>query len=128
MKTIVSALALVTIIIVGWLWHHPLATAGEPCRGRAGIASYYGSEPGSITASGALFRPEGLSAAMPNRAMLGKHVRVTDLRTGRSVVVLVNDVGPARWTGRAIDLSKGAAKRLGIIQVGSARVCVIKAK
>ena len=45
---------------------------------------------------------------MPSRAMLGRHVRVTDQRTGRSVVVLVNDVGPSARLHRVIDLSRGA--------------------
>ena len=76
----------------------------------------------SITASRALFRPHGISAAMPSRAMLGKHVRVTDLRTGRSVLVLVNDIGPAKWSGRIIDLSRAAAVRLGIMARGQFRV------
>ena len=41
---------------------------------------------------------------------------------GRSVIVRVNDRGPAAWTGRSLDLSRGAARALGMIGTGTARV------
>jgi len=46
----------------------------------------------------------------------------------RSVVVRVNDRGPARWTGRSLDVSRGAAARLGLIGAGvaSVRVALVK--
>jgi rare lipoprotein A len=87
-----------------------------------GIASWYGSESGHRTATGAYFDGSSMTAAMPSRSMLGRRVRVTDMRTGRSVVVLVNDIGPARWTHRVIDLSRAAARALGMD--GVARVCL----
>lgn len=97
----------------------PSVAAGTSC----GLASFYGSESGTRTASGARFNPSGMTAA--HRTLpFGTRVRVTDIRTGRSVTVTVNDRGPARWTGRAIDLSRGAAQRLGIINRGIARVCI----
>ena len=43
---------------------------------------------------------------------------------GRPVVVRIADLGPAKWTGRAIYLSKVAAQRLGMIGVGAACVTV----
>lgn len=111
---------LVVIGAVCLIFAASIAFAGPIC----GEASWYGTESGSRTASGALFRPDGMTAAIPSRAMLGKHVRVTDMRTGRSVTVLVNDVGPASRLHRIIDLSRGAARRLGIVGRGTAAVCI----
>lgn len=103
-------------------WHEALGAPFRQCHGQQGIASWYGAESGSITATGHHFNPNGMTAAMPSRSMLGKHVRVTDMRTGRSIVVLVDDIGPAAWTHRAIDLAHGAARRLGM--GGLSRVCL----
>lgn len=86
-------------------------------------ASYYGSESGTRTASGEAFRPEGLTAAMPGAGRsipFGARVRVC--RAERCVVVRVNDVGPARRLRRGIDLSHGAAVRIGLVGVGVGRV------
>ena len=47
---------------------------------------------------------------------------MTLIDTGVPVVVRVNDRGPARWTGRAIDLSRAAAARLDMLGRGLARV------
>jgi len=77
-----------------------------------GVASWYGSESGNRTAMGTRFNPQGLSAAHKTLPLPTK-VRVTNLRNGRYVDVLVNDRGPFK-RGRLIDLSRGAAKRLGI--------------
>jgi rare lipoprotein A len=77
-----------------------------------GVASWYGSESGNRTAMGARFYPKGLSAAHKTLPLPTK-VRVTNLRNGRYLDVLVNDRGPFK-KGRLIDLSQGAAKRLGI--------------
>jgi len=77
-----------------------------------GIASWYGSESGNRTAMGSRFRPHGLTAAHKTLPLPCK-VRVTNLRNGRSVDVIVNDRGPFK-KGRLIDLSHGAAKRIGL--------------
>jgi rare lipoprotein A len=53
----------------------------------------------------------------------GTEVRVTRIETGESVVVRINDRGPFK-AGRIIDLSKRAARELGIVQVGLAEVTV----
>lgn len=75
-----------------------------------GIASYYAS--GSMTASGARFNPDGLTAA--HRTLpFGTRVRVTNRSTGASVVVTINDRGPFVG-GRVIDLSRGAARAIGM--------------
>ena len=86
-----------------------------------GIASWYGDQwQGRITASGQPFDDRQLTAA--HRSLpLNSRVRVTNLRTGRSVEVIITDRGPyAR--GRVIDLSEAAAKKLGIVKKGVAPV------
>ena len=118
-------IAAVAIIIVAWLFVPGLASAAAAarCHGQVGTASWYGPESGNRTASGERFNGSGMTAA--HRSLpLGTIVRVTDLRTGRSVVVRINDRGPARWTGRIIDLSRAAAIRLGMITRGTAEVCI----
>lgn len=98
----------------------------EESRGRliaTGGASYYGERfRGRRTASGARFDPDGLTAA--HRTLpFGTRLRVTNVRNGRSVVVRVNDRGPFHGA-RILDLSKAAARRVGMIQSGTARVRV----
>jgi rare lipoprotein A len=84
------------------------------------VASYYGAESGTRTASGAPFRPNGLTAA--HRTLpFGTVLRVC-YRT--CVVVRVSDRGPAKWTHRSLDLSRGAAAAIGMLGVGVARVSV----
>jgi rare lipoprotein A len=76
-------------------------------------ASYYGhgEKLSRYTASGERFNPHGLTAA--HRTLpFGTHLRVS--YRGRSVVVRVNDRGPAKATGRSLDLSYGAARALGM--------------
>ena len=85
------------------------------------MASYYGTESGTVTASGERFRPEGFTAAHRTYPF-GTRLRVT--WHGHSVTVRVNDRGPAAWTGKCLDLSKGAARALGMIRSGTARVSI----
>jgi rare lipoprotein A len=82
-----------------------------------GIASYYGKRfAGRPTASGELFDPAGLTAA--HRSLpFGSKVLVTSKRTGKSVIVRINDRGPFH-RGRVIDLSKAAASRIGLVRQG----------
>ena len=96
-----------------------------------GRVSWYGSEYGQAKNNVAcsrrtvgdlagVFRPQGMTAAhwtLP----CGTRVRVTDLATGRSVEVTVNDRGPHPRLHRALDLAQGAAERLGIIHRGIIR-------
>src|SRR6476660_9183078 len=79
---------------------------------QAEIATYYGKEfAGHRTASGERFNPGAMTAA--HRTLrFGTRVRVTNARTGRSVIVRINDRGPF-VKGYAIDLSSGAARQLG---------------
>jgi rare lipoprotein A len=86
-----------------------------------GIASYYhDSLHGRKTASGQVYNKHRLSAAHKTLP-LGTRIQVTDAKTGRSIVVRVNDRGPF-VKGRIVDLSKEAAKELGIVDRGIARV------
>jgi rare lipoprotein A len=87
---------------------------------QTGTASYYGkAHQGRRTASGQRFDDRLLTAAHP-WLPLGSQVRVTLLGTGRSVVVKINDRMPARR--RIVDLSLAAARELGIVHRGLARV------
>jgi rare lipoprotein A len=92
-----------------------------------GIASWYGDETrrqkgGHMTANGEAFDPNGLSAAHKHLP-LPVHVRVTNLENRRSIIVRVNDRGPF-IEGRIIDLSAGAARKLGFYNRGTVRVLV----
>jgi rare lipoprotein A len=92
-----------------------------------GVASWYGFETrkrkgGHMTANGEAFDPNGLSAAH-KYLPLPFHVRVTNLENRRAILVRVNDRGPF-VEGRIIDLSAGAARKLGFYKKGTARVRV----
>lgn len=83
-----------------------------------GMASYYSQ--GSRTASGEKFNPRELTAAHPSLPF-GTRVRVTNVTTGRSVTVRINDRGPF-VRGRVIDVSHSAAESLGMVGRGVAKV------
>lgn len=92
-----------------------------------GIASWYGYETrkkkgGHMTANGEVFDPDGLNAAH-KYLPLPTFVRVTNLENNRSILLRVNDRGPF-VDGRIIDLSAGAARKLGFHKKGTARVLV----
>lgn len=83
-----------------------------------GAASWYALT--SRTASGEMMNPAAMTAA--HRTLpLGTVVTVTNLSNNKSVVVRINDRGPYA-KGRLIDLSKGAARKLGFIGAGHTRV------
>lgn len=87
-----------------------------------GLVSWYGAAfHNRRTASGELFDSSGLTMAHPTLPF-GTHVRVTNVRNGRSVVVRVNDRGPFVGT-RIADLSRAAAEQLGMLRRG-----VVKAR
>lgn len=86
-----------------------------------GIASWYGSElNGKRTASGERFDMYGMTCAHRSFAF-GTRLRVTNPENNKSVIVTVNDRGPF-VRGRDLDLSYGAAKKIGIIRQGVGRV------
>ncbi len=92
----------------------------QPIR-QYGVASWYGAECfGNETASGELYDFNGLTAA--HRTLpLGTTVRVTNLNNNRTVLLRVNDRGPA-FHSRLIDVSRAAAQHLGFVGAGLASV------
>lgn len=99
----------------------PTTTDERPQFMQVGFASWYGPGfHGNHTADGERFDMNALTAA--HRTLpFNSYVRVTDLATGRSVIVRINDRGPYE-AHRIIDLSARAARELGITDDGTARV------
>jgi rare lipoprotein A len=101
----------------GWL-NANAAIAPTGGRSFAGKASFYGNESGSRTASGQRFNQNAMTAA--HRSLpFGTKLRVT--HRGQSVVVTINDRGPF-IRGRVLDLSKGAARAIGLTGAGVGHV------
>ena len=119
MKTHMKAFRLIVVTLLsvmpGAIQVASAASAQE------GEASYYAdSFNGSVTASGELYDKNALSAA--HRSLpLGTKVKVTYLKTGKSVIVMINDRGPYA-KNRIIDISGAAAKKIGLIDAGHGRV------
>ena len=92
-----------------------------PPRAEVGLASYYhGSLQGRHTASGTHY--DGRAMTCAHRTLpFGTVLRVTEVESGRSVVVKVTDRGPFT-KGRIVDLSMAAARALGIVDRGLVRV------
>ena len=113
--TFKTRMAMLAVAATGLL----AATAIEASAQQCGSASWYALT--SRTASGERMNPAGLTAA--HRTLpLGSKVKVTNQRNGKSLVVRINDRGPF-IKGRVLDLSKGAARRLGFINAGHTKVC-----
>ena len=103
------------------------AGSSTPLHVQLGLASFYGPGfNGEQTASGEIFDEREMVAA--HRTLpLGSVVRVTNLENGRAVIVRVIDRGPYGRNyrkGTIIDVSRGAARRLGFIREGLVRVRV----
>jgi len=114
MKRILAALSM-CVFLMPFTLH-----SSAPADAQTGMASYYKS--GRLTANGEKFNPNGFTAA--HRFLkFGTLVRVTNLKTGRSIVVRINDRGPF-IRGRIIDLAYGAAKAVGLHNSGVAKVQV----
>jgi rare lipoprotein A len=96
----------------------PPTVSGEKVNyDEVGYASWYGDElRGNATASGEIFNPDGVSAAHKTLPM-PSFAEVTNLDSGRTILVRINDRGPFK-RGRIIDLSAGAAKQLGVTAQG----------
>lgn len=91
---------------------------------KVGVASWYGNKfHGHLTSTRERYNMYGLTAASPELP-LPTRVRVTNLENGRSVIVKVNDRGPFK-SNRLLDVSYTAAKQLGIINHGTAKVRVV---
>lgn len=117
----VKSLLLFGLLLVGCATVQHTGERGLP--ETEGIASYYAEKfVGRTTANGEVYDPEALTAA--HRSLpFGTRVRATriDVPKEPSVVVQINDRGPFKG-GRIIDLSKTAARQLGMIQDGVAEV------
>ncbi len=103
----------------------PLATRPAPKIGATatGTASWYGPGfHGKRTACGERFDQDALTAAHGSWPC-GTRVRVTLLSTGKSALVVINDLFP-RHKGRLIDVSRGAARAIGLIGPGTGKVRV----
>ena len=95
-----------------------IAPSSGSGRSFSGVASFYGNESGSKTASGQRFNQNAMTAA--HRSLpFGTKLKVT--HGGRSVVVTINDRGPF-IKGRVLDLSTGAARAVGLTSRGVGRV------
>jgi rare lipoprotein A len=114
--------------------YYPLSIQESENYSETGIASWYGHETleqkgGYMTANGEAFNPNGLTAAH-KYLPLPTHVKVTNLENNRSIIVRVNDRGPfpsdenPESGNRIIDLSMGAAEKLGFYEKGTAKVRV----
>ena len=102
-----------------------VATPHEVGRAKVTTASFYAPElQGHPTTSGESYNQHAMTAA--SRTLpIGTHAKVTNLKTGKSVVVRINDHGPF-VKGRGIDLSRDAAKHIGIDHRGTAKVSVTR--
>ncbi len=117
----IAILSLLTPLTSGLAGLEPVSYLGP--RVESGPASWYGPGfHGRPTASGEIYDMYDLTAAHRDLPF-GTTLRVTDLASGRSVIVRINDRGP--FVGRRVlDLSYAAADRLGMIDDGLARVQV----
>ena len=111
-------LTISVLLVSTWFGGIVLAASTQGvCRSGSMNATQYSS--GAHTASGEPFRPDGLTAA--HRMLpFGTRVKVTNPSTGAMTIVIINDRGPFT-RGRDIDLSRGAARAIGLTSVG--RVC-----
>lgn len=107
---------LVVVIVTGFV-----NSAGAETAPLRGTASWYGAGfQGQKMASGERFDPSAMIAAH-RKLPFGTRVIVTNLDNGRTVEVEIKDRGP-HVKGRIIDLSQAAARKLGFINAGTARV------
>lgn len=101
-------------------WYYPKE---DKRYAKVGLASWYGDAfHGRLTANGEVYDMTHLTAAHPTMP-LPSYARVTNLETGSSVIVRVNDRGPYH-EGRIIDVSERAAQMLDYAKVGTAKVKV----
>lgn len=122
-KTGLVTLAVAGGLVVGTpgVGRADLPPPASPGREYFGIASWYGPGlGGNRTASGETFNPKGLTAAHPTLPF-GTLVEVSRPNRKKSVVVCITDRGPF-VSGRAIDLSRAAARRLHMSYLGTAPV------
>lgn len=107
--------------------YYPMSVEEAAQYSEVGMASWYGRETlrkqgGHMTANGEVFDPDKPTGAHKHLP-LPTFARVTNLENRRSIIVRVNDRGPFVG-GRIIDLSAGAARKLGFYEKGTAKVLV----
>jgi rare lipoprotein A len=118
---IFSALAFASLVLSPALAEEPSDKSDSNSLVIEGEASYYGGEfHGKKTATGEIFDQNKMTAAS-KELPLGSKATVTNEETGKSVDVKINDRGPYA-DGRVLDVSKGAAKRLDMLDDGTAPV------
>jgi rare lipoprotein A len=124
-KAILALVAGAIILAAALSFLLPLGTLGAlGAEQRCGDASYYAHRHhGRTMANGEPFNMHAMTAAMWD-VPFGTRFRVT--YEGRSVVVTITDRGPARRLNRIIDLSRGAAAQLGMIEAGVGTVCLTR--
>lgn len=93
----------------------PAAGPASSTSENSGLASWYGSESGSTTANGEHFDPDGFTTA---HLTLPFGTRLRVCHEEACVLVRVTDRGPAAWTGRQLDLSRGAFAALAPLSSG----------
>ena len=112
----------VVIIIFSFMSLSTTASHASSYEGTFVRASFYSS--GSRTASGERFNQHGFTAA--SRTLpFGTRLYVSNPATGRSVIVRINDRGPF-VRGRELDLARGAAVALGMIERGTATLKIVR--
>lgn len=105
--------------VVGGIKYYPISSADG--FSETGIASWYGPGfHGKLTANGEKYNQKAMTAAHKTLP-LPTFVRVENLENGKEIVVRVNDRGPFS-KGRIIDLTEEGARRIGMLQKGTARV------
>jgi rare lipoprotein A len=118
---IFSALAFASLVLSPALAEEPSNKSDSNSLVIEGEASYYGGDfHGKKTATGEIFDQNKMTAAS-KELPLGSKATVTNEETGKSVDVKINDRGPY-VDGRVLDVSKGAAKKLDMIEDGTAPV------
>jgi rare lipoprotein A len=119
---LLSLLTFMSANAAGWGSVHKYVKRTGNCAGQEILASSYSSA--KHTASGEIFDASGNTAAARTWP-IGTNLTVTNPKTGRSVIVRINDTGPwgiAYRMGARLDLARGAAQRIGMH--GSQYVCV----
>lgn len=100
-----------------------LTSTAEAAPVEKGIASWYGTE-NRVSSTGKLIQHH--RPALAHRTLpIGTMVKITNIRTNKSVVATVEDRGPYIYS-RIVDLNKAAAKQLDMINSGTAKVIVEK--
>jgi len=118
-----NALA-ITALVLGCALGATSASAEDAKPPQKGVASWYGPGfHGKKTANGERFNTHALTAAHKTLPFDTK-VRVTNERTGKSVVVRINDRGPYAH-GRVIDLSKAAAEAVGLSDIAQVTLAAL---